>query len=104
MVNAWKIHVCISKFEKVKPMSQFDFRDSVTKSLLMTDQPLSDKDSSDIVDSSLAHFSTRQHFVGRIPDNKPKRCNVCHNETVFICVKCNISLHPRCFEKYTLHT
>lgn len=103
MVNAWKIHVLISKIQQVKPMSQLEFRDVITNSLLLTEKPLTDGENIVYDVYNLSHLDITNHFVAKFTDNKRKRCKVCHSKTLYFCQKCNVSLHPKCFSSYISH-
>lgn len=113
MVNAWKLHVLVSKRNKTKSLSQLEFRASVTNKLLMSSKPEDEVERDAIKtldnvpstsrDSRLPNTKVKSHFIGRIQDNKRKRCVVCHQHTPYICVKCNKSMHGKCFEKYSEH-
>lgn len=35
-----------------------------------------------------------------VKNDKRSRCRLCKSQTVFKCTKCEVGLHPKCFEEY----
>lgn len=115
IVNAWKLHCLmvktrneVVKTKPEKPMSQIDFRVSVTEALLLTEDPDSenlDFDDSEVDDDDdiVLPAVKGKHLIGRDPMEKRKRCGVCHKKTIFLCVKCKKALHPKCFSGWSPH-
>lgn len=99
MVNAWKIHCICSKVAHKKIMHQCDFRAFVIDCLLR-------KENASTISYKLGVKSARScirmdrvdHEIIRA--NKRRRCAKCKSQTIFTCKKCNVGLHPKCFEKY----
>ncbi|KAK9751452.1 hypothetical protein QE152_g5040 [Popillia japonica] len=62
VVNAWKLHCIVAASKKTKPMSQLDFKNSVTKSLL-----LSSEDAMDGNESSSTEVSDNEYRQQNLP-------------------------------------
>lgn len=110
LVNAWKMHCVIAKHKHEKPLPQKDFKVIVTSALLTTDEPLnSDNDGDKNNDSSVGVSCTPvpniagRHLVERNSFGKHLRCKVCHKTTIYMCCKCNVHIHAKCFTKYKAH-
>lgn len=106
-VNAWKIHCLIAKAEGTRPLSQIDFKAEIASNLLLFQEHDDQEQQSEDLrleemenPRNLARLDVREHIVWKTPDNKRKRCAECHSQTVYQCKKCNVTLHPKCFEKY----
>lgn len=109
IVNAWKLHCFVASSKKEKPMSQLDFKNEVTKSLLFTSEDTMGETSASIEDEEEPDRDFRQPNLPRVDglhvpvktDNR-RRCLVCAPKaTVFICEKCNVHLHPEnCFKLF----
>lgn len=102
MVNAWKLHCMMAKIEKIKPLSQIDFRSKVTTELLNYDKDEDEYENEhgDEGPSNLPRINERVHAVMRSIENKFRRCKFCKKHTIFTCKKCNIHLHTKCFDDY----
>lgn len=107
VVNAWKLHCFIAASKKVKPMSQLDFKNSVTKSLLLSSEDVVDGIEPSSTDDSDIDY--RQHNLPRLDGlhvplktNDRRRCIVCTPKaTIFKCEKCNVHLHSEnCFKLF----
>ena len=48
---------------------------------------------------NLPKNTVKQHVIWR-PENHRRRCRECHLATVYQCKKCNVALHPKCFDDY----
>lgn len=103
-VNAWKLHCLVAKYKNEKPMSQKQFKLSVTESLLLTD----DKEALE-VDEDLEFQRPRnlpnvvgEHLIVRQPQGKCRRCQLkgCGKPTVWICEKCAKHMHSKCFKDF----
>ena len=44
-------------------------------------------------------FSFRLHNIGHVINNK-RPCKKCHKKSYYICIECNIPLHPECFTEF----
>lgn len=106
-VNAWKIHCLIAKAEGTKQLSQIDFKAEIATKLLLFQELYNEEHLMDDLElnilnnsSNLPRSNVRDHVIWKNPENKRKRCGECHSQTVYQCKKCNITLHPKCFEKY----
>lgn len=106
IVNAWKLHCFVCKSQKKKLMSQKDFRVEIAEQLLLTsdEKPKSndgDDDDPTYVAGALPKLSG-EHLVVQYADKKQRRCKLksCTGKSTFYCQKCNVCLHPGCFEKY----
>lgn len=100
MVNAWKLHCLVAKNNNSSPMPQLEFRCQVTRALLTSEKNVQNASR----DRPEANINDTKHFPGkRGVDVPPRRCKVCSSKTPFICVKCNVNLHAKCFGKYYKH-
>lgn len=115
-VNAWKLHCFGSKYRKEKPMPQKDFRVKLATSLLLSNTPNHSNRSpeGEAVDDDFERPRNLprldgEHVVIAIPGSTRLRCQgpsqtqnrkTCGNMTRFMCKKCNVALHTKCFEKY----
>ncbi|XP_055848110.1 piggyBac transposable element-derived protein 3-like [Episyrphus balteatus] len=98
LVNAWKMHCICKKFAKETSMSQLEFRTFVVDALLRSEtnsEPVCQTEGSPNV---VVRFDSMKHTV--IKTEKRLRCRKCSSQTIFSCRKCNIPLHPKCFEEY----
>jgi hypothetical protein len=44
-------------------------------------------------------FNFKLHNMGHVKNNK-RTCKKCHKKTPYICIECNIPLHPECFTDF----
>ena len=58
-------------------------------------QQKKDKEGKTQVEPNL-HF----HSVGTTMKKNRVRCKVCNTKTPYICIVCNVHLHPECFSEY----
>lgn len=108
IVNAWKVHIMVCKIQNVNPLPQLDFKAEIARKLIFTEAPVDsssdEQDNSDNEDTprNLPNLKVAHHVVAKNPAPKPRqRCKMCGSQTVYICSKCNASLHPKkCFAKY----
>lgn len=104
VVNGWKIHCLTAKAENTRSMSQLEFRSEIARGLLLyedkQDYSPSDEDSSGETQNKMPRLSVPNHLVWKPPNTTRKRCAKCHSQTVYQCKKCNVSLHPKCFDEY----
>lgn len=110
-VNAWKLHCMVAEKTKQKPMSQIDFKNSITKTLLLSEEPATN---TEITSSDEENGSDDEFIDGQtlLPKNKGlhmsvsvkhcyRRCKICKKHTAFTCAKCNVNLHVgNCFKAY----
>lgn len=40
------------------------------------------------------------HLIKRHPENARKKCRMCKNHSIYLCMKCKVHLHPDCFEGF----
>lgn len=40
------------------------------------------------------------HVILKSQNEKRRRCKVCHSTTVFMCQKCTVDVHVKCFDQY----
>lgn len=109
VVNAWKLHCFVSKRDpnKVKALTQLEFRSLITKQLLTSFKP-EDEDmpndfDADNAPDGLVDDSVKSHLIETAPDGKARRCRHCHKHTTQICKRCNVHLHAKCFIQYVNH-
>lgn len=101
IVNAWKLHCTVCKYENKNHMSQKEFRVFIAERLLLTSDPNSDSDD-DYELPNLPKVSGK-HFAVKYADKKQRRCKLpgCSGKSTFYCEKCNVCLHPTdCFKEY----
>lgn len=116
-VNGWKLHCFSARYRKEKPMAQKDFRVQLATSLLLTNDLThshgSTEDEAVDIDFERPRHLPRldgEHVVIPHPNKTPRRCQgppqdmkkrkTCGTNTIFMCRKCNVHLHPKCFLKY----
>lgn len=108
-VNAWKIQCLIAKKNKTKPLSQLQFKSELTRALLLfvEKQPseaedfVSDLDAEDTQrPRKLPRLVVREHVIMEHSKKRRLRCAQCHSQTIYQCKKCNVALHPKCFDIY----
>ena len=111
IVNAWKI----SNIANRQQLSQLDFRSNLAVTLMKIENEIHDRAAS----SSLQLTSTiitgrpsktalptelRFDHIGHIiieEENKARRrCRQCKSTTIYMCKKCQVHLHPDCFEVF----
>lgn len=108
VVNAWKIHVLVDKQLGRAPISQLDFRVQLATNLLLTsDEAEGVSGPSDVEDNTAENTFeplrpcprvSGKHEVVTQPQNKARRCQVCHKPTLRMCNKCQVHLHLKtCF-------
>lgn len=84
IVNVWKLKCFVNRFEKKKPMSQKNFRVTITSVLLLLasdDEPAVQK-------------------VLRVWTVTTTEIKLCHKKTIHMCKMCNVHLHTKCFQCY----
>lgn len=103
IVNAWKLHCFVNKGDKKKMMSQKDFRTQIAEEMLLTcdEKSNSDDDYVDQASGALPRLCG-EHLVVQYADKKQRRCQLksCKGKATFYCQKCNVTLHPACFQAY----
>lgn len=99
VVNAWKLHCFLCKYENKRSMSQKEIRIQIAEQLLLTSDQKSDSDND--YEQGLPRV-TGEHLVLQYEDKKQRRCKVkkCNGKAIFYCQKCNVCLHPGCFADY----
>lgn len=122
MVNAWKIHCVLRKhgdsLEAVQKgtdrfkarkwkgkstvMSQFQFRVYVAECLLRESRSVPKPPNPQKVSAAIALNTIRSDGTGHgiIKKDKPTRCAACHKHTLFMCSKCKLALHSKCFNAF----
>ncbi|XP_037928816.1 piggyBac transposable element-derived protein 3-like [Teleopsis dalmanni] len=104
LVNAWKLHCLVAKFENTTPLSQLQFRSQVARELLLPDKLADTQSSACRSNTKYCENTETKHILSkRIDGTPPRQCKVCSSKTPYICKKCDINLHPKCFEKYLKH-
>lgn len=107
MVNAWKFQCAMRDFEatkfggKVEPMSQLDFRVYVTECLCRQTRVLKFPNPTKLTGMNALNeirMDMMCHSLEKIP--KPRRCQHCHKHASYICKKCDIILHQKCFNVF----
>lgn len=104
IVNAWKLHIIVAKYENCKPLTQLEFRSAVATQLLLESVEPSE-DEEDIEEEErpreLPRINLKHHSVVLLPKDKKLRCKKCHKTCRYQCKKCNVTLHPtECFQTY----
>lgn len=104
IVNAWKLHCFLCKYETKKSMPQKEFRVLIAEQLLLTSDSAEAQDSGDEFQPESLPKVSGDHLIAQYADKKQRRCQLksCNGKATFFCRKCNICLHPVCFEKYHL--
>lgn len=106
-VNAWKLHCFIKKNAGLKPMSQIDFKIQITEALLLANEEEDEKHemNNESDDNRLPNLSSKEHII--VKGKARLRCkNKCgnskdgSNKTTFMCQRCNVYLHTKCFEDF----
>ncbi|XP_049314451.1 piggyBac transposable element-derived protein 3-like [Bactrocera dorsalis] len=122
MVNAWKIHCALVKYEKgmsrttercivqkIELLDQLQFRIYVAESLLRMAIP-SMSSSETLIPQSTAVRKSKDaalesfrkdkvgHGINKL--EKPRRCQNCHKHSSYKCTKCDIPLHVLCFNQF----
>lgn len=107
VVNAWKLHCFVADSNNLKRMSQLDFKNSVTKSLLLSSEDDMERNQPSSTDDSDMDYV--QHNLPRVDGlhvplktNNHRRCIVCTPKaTIFKCEKYNVHLHSEnCFKLF----
>lgn len=114
IVNGWKIYNIGNK----EQMSQVDFRSYIALALMNLESEMISKnfDNFDVTPATSRHIGRPQNnhlpreirfdnvgHIIKVHDEKARRrCLHCKNQSIFMCKKCNVHLHPECFE--TFHT
>lgn len=87
-------------------MSQIEFKVEIATNLLLYQEQMQEdvQEISDLEEAKrppgLPLVDVLEHVIWKIPDSKRKRCGYCHSQTIYQCKKCNIALHPKCFDEY----
>lgn len=94
--------------------SQFDFRSKLVLSLLKSSSEKSNEETINesavsITNTNLGRPSKnalptaiRQDEIGHLIIRKDvrRRCRNCKSQTIYFCKKCNVFLHPDCFQEF----
>lgn len=115
-VNAWKLHCFIARYKKIKPLQQKQFRVAITEKLLLYEdkgQKLAEGEEMEIseaaTDSKDEDFRPKnmpnvsgEHVIVKQAEGKVRRCKLatCGKGTYFMCQRCNVHLHTKCFAQY----
>ncbi|XP_033218972.1 piggyBac transposable element-derived protein 3-like [Belonocnema kinseyi] len=122
MVNSWKIHSALFKYEKgmsrttercmtqkTEPLDQLLFRTHVAECLLrMAITPISTLETFTPQSTAIrkskdaALESVRKDKIGHGIEKleKPRRCQNCHKHSSYKCTKCEVALHVLCFNEF----
>ena len=108
LCNAWSLYRRVHG----KGMDLLEFRRSVAIVLLGT-MPSELEDSLTLDSSELRgcpsklkrisdprHSSDANHFVIKNQDGRRLRCRLCKSTTKFVCSRCLVGIHPKCFAEY----
>lgn len=106
-VNAWKLHSFIARYKCQRPMQQKDFRVAITSALLLTpdnanrasEDRAPDGDEDYVQPLNMPRLSG-EHLIVKQAEGKERRCKKCHKPCVYMCQKCNVHLHIKCFPSY----
>jgi len=109
VVNSWKFYNLVNG-EKV---SQFDYRSKLVLSLVKSEENKNEETINDAVDSisnrnlgrpskNALPRSIKMDDIGHLIIRKQirRRCRNCQSQTIYLCKKCNVFLHPDCFEEF----
>ncbi|XP_055712575.1 piggyBac transposable element-derived protein 3-like isoform X2 [Phlebotomus papatasi] len=95
VVNAWQIY----RFKDSK-VTLLQFIRSITSGILITGNPIKH---SLYIPKTMTSKEIRHDGAGHIVKfiDKPRRCKLCGKCAKFVCIKCNVGLHPKdCFLNY----
>lgn len=110
VVNSWKIY----KIANESRISQLEFRSQLVRSLLKcseqssnTDEtsngaksnPLYGRPSKSALPDDI-RFDNVGHVIIRDTNSARKKCRICKSNTIYLCRKCKVHVHPDCFENY----
>lgn len=98
MVNSWKIYNIVNENQ----LSQLDFRSYVVLSLLKPNgqRNINLGRSSNASLPNDVQYDNEGHMIIKHPQSARRRCRECRSTTVFICFKCNVHLHTKCFQEF----
>jgi len=106
VVNSWKIYNIANETK----ISQIEFRSMLATSLMKYEaaQP-SNKEPIFVNHGRLSRislpidvrFDNIGHFINKHETSARKKCRVCNNNTIYLCMKCKVHIHPECF--YVFH-
>lgn len=124
MVNAWKLHCVLAKYKdtldlaksagidksksrvsrtkKSTAIPQLEFRVFVAECLLRQVKSTKKPANPPNLAAQIALNEIRSDRVGHgiLSTKKPLRCRQCHEKTPFICTKCRVAVHPKCFNAF----
>lgn len=100
MVNAWKLHCFVRRFQKQHIIHQLDFRIDVVSKLIVAEEEEVDSESEDAATGPRAAV---KHVCLPTNPRKRQRCKVCKSQTVNECGKCKLPMHQKCFPRYSRH-
>ena len=108
VVNSWKIY----RIANESYMSQIEFRSRLVLTLLkfsgeaeITYLPASQSTYGRRSKSALPdiiRFDNIGHIIIRDVNSARKKCRFCKSNTIYLCKKCKVHLHPDCFENFHL--
>ena len=52
--------------------------------------------------TEIIRFDGKNHLIA--PCSQAKLCRQCKGRASYVCQKCNVGLHPKCFEAYHMDT
>lgn len=95
LVNSWKIYNIVNDKNK---MSQIDFKSYIALRLLKLDlqkaKPISLRVPIEVRQDQSGHIIVKHELKCR------RRCKICHSQTIYLCKRCNVYIHPDCFDEY----
>ena len=107
--NAWKMYQPATG----PTISQIDFRSESVLSLLKTEEEseLEANHHPQRKNINLRRTSRNRlpgavredkidHIIIRNEENARRRCKICKSQTIYICKKCQVRLHTKCFSKF----
>lgn len=97
IVNSWRIYNIANSTK----MSQLDFRSYLVLSLLETSGQ-HNINLGRMTSASLPkeiQYDNEGHIIVKHLENARRRCRECRSTTVYICVKCKVHLHTKCFQE-----
>lgn len=110
VVNSWKIFNIAHETN----IGQLEFRSTLARSLLKYSGKAEDSNGvSNSARSSSSYgrpsksalpgdirFDNIGHIIIREANSARKKCRFCKSTTIYVCKKCNVHLHPDCFEAF----
>lgn len=109
IVNSWKLH----RISTNTKMALIDFRSYIAIAMLKSEcknnvsgentlqmtHPNKGRPSSTALPKEI-RTDRIGHTISEHEEKARRRCKVCKNHTIYLCFKCKVHLHPKCFETF----